>query len=144
MATPGPRRHRDERAMELRRLKAVDGFRTGQSLAAIARELGVTRQAAHKWHKRYRRAGREGLYRRPRPGRPPKLTSGQERRLATWLQRSARAYGFQTQEWTTQRVADLIRARFRVRYDRDHLSRVLRRLGFSWHGAKGWARERTR
>jgi transposase len=142
--TPHVPRRRSERALESRRLKAVEGFRSGQPLAAIARRLGVTRQAVHKWYQRYRRAGLEGLYRRPRPGRPRKLTSEQERRLATWLQRSAKAYGFQTQEWTAQRVADLIRVRFRVRYDRDHLSRVLRRLGFSWHGAKGWAQERTR
>jgi len=141
---PLRRLRRDERALEIRRLKAVEGFQTGQSLAAIARRLGVTRQAAHKWYQHYRRAGLEGLSRRPRPGRPPKLNPEQQQRLAAWLQRSAKAYGFQTQEWTTQSMADLIQVRFRVRYDRDHLSRVLRRLGFSWHGAKGWARERRR
>jgi transposase len=139
-----PLRRRNERALEIRRLKAVEGFRTGQPLAAIARRLGVTRQAVHKWYQRYRRAGLEGLFRRPRPGRPPKLTYEQQRRLAAWLHRSAKAYGFATPEWTAQRVADVILVQFRVRYDRDHLSRVLRRLGFSWHDAKGWVRERTR
>jgi transposase len=137
-------RRRGERALEIRRLKAVKGFQKGQPLAAIARRLGVSRQAVHKWYQLYCRAGLKGLYRRPRSGRPPKLTFEQERRLGAWLQRSAKAYGFQSQEWTTQRVADFVRVRFRVRYDRDHLSRVLRRLGFFWYEAKGWARGRTR
>jgi transposase len=135
---------RGVRALEIRRLKAVEGFRAGQPLATIARRLGVTRQAVHKWYQRYRRAGLEGLLRRPRPGRPPKLTSDEQRHLVAWLHRSAKAYGFTTPEWTAQRVADLILVRFRVRYDRDHISRVLRRLGFSWYEAKGWAQGRTR
>jgi len=135
-------RHRDERGLEVRRLKAVEGFQAGDALTDIARRLSVSRQAVHVWSRRYRRAGLSGLRRRPRSGRPPKLTPPQRARLARWLTRDAAAYGFPTPVWTTQRVADLVWRRFRVRYDRDHVGRLLRSLGFSWQKATGRARER--
>jgi putative transposase len=54
----------------------------------------------------------------------------------------AEAYGFPTAVWTTQRVADLLWQRFRVRYDRDHVCRLLHRFGWSWQKPTGRARER--
>jgi transposase len=58
------------------------------------------------------------------------------------LARGAEAYGFPSPVWTTQRVADLLWQRFRVRYDRDHVCRLLHRFGWSWQKPAGRARER--
>jgi transposase len=44
--------------------------------------------------------------------------------------------------WTTQRVADVLFRRFGVRYDRDHVGRLLHRWGFSWQKTTGRAVER--
>lgn len=99
---------RDESGMEARRLAAVPRWRRGEPLAAIARSLGVSRQAVHKWAHQYRRRGAAGLRRRPRPGRPPKLARAQLAQLPPLLAQGAEAYGFPTPVWTTQRVADLI------------------------------------
>jgi transposase len=43
--------------------------------------------------------------------------------------------GFETDRWTTARFAEAIFARFAVKYDPDHVGRIMHRLGL---------RERTR
>lgn len=122
---------RDARAMEGRRLAALPLLAAGESLSAVARKLGVSRQAVLVWNRR-RRLGEAGLLRRPRPGRPPKLARRQLAQLPRLLAQGAEVHGFSTPLWTTQRIADLIWRRFRVRYDRDHVCRLLHRFGWSW------------
>jgi transposase len=47
----------------------------------------------------------------------------------------SRAAGFDSDRWTTARFADAIFARFGIKYDPDHVGRIMHRLGL---------RERTR
>ena len=133
---------RDAVVLEARRMAALPRIERGESLSAIARQLGVSRQAVHQWAQRGRRSGAAGLRRIPRPGRPPKLARRQLARLPRLLARGADAYGFPSAVWTTQRVADLLRQRFGVRYDRDHVCRLLHGFGWSWQKPTGRARER--
>jgi transposase len=133
---------RDAAVFEERRLSALPRIQRGESLSTIARQLGVSRQAVHQWARQYRRRGAAGLRRRLRPGRPPKLVRRQLAQLPRLLARGAEAYGFSTAVWTTQRVADLLWKRFQVRYDRDHVCRLLHRFGWSWQKPTGRARER--
>jgi transposase len=89
-------------------------------------------------------AGREGLASPPAPRTPPpKLARRELARLPQWLARGDEAYGFASPIWTTQRVADLIWRRFRVRYDRDHVCRLLHRFGWGWQKPARRARERV-
>ena len=142
MADPTVRPRRDAGAMEERRLAALPRLQRGEALSSIARQLGVSRQAVFVWAQRWRRRGERGLHRRPRPGRPTKLARARLARLPRLLAQGAEAYGFSSPIWTTQRVADLIWRRFRVRYDRDHVCRLLHRFGWSWQKPTGRARER--
>ena len=48
--------------MEARRLAAAPQIRQGDSLSAIARRLGVSRQVVHQWAQRLRRRGRVELF----------------------------------------------------------------------------------
>jgi transposase len=48
------------------------------------------------------------------------------------LRRGARAHGWSTELWTTQRIADLIERTFGVRHHRDHVGRILHQMGLSW------------
>jgi len=133
---------RDAVLYERRRLEAVHGFEAKESRAGIARRLGVSPQAVHVWWTRYRRSGTAGLARRPRPGRPPKLSRVVLARLPGLLAKGADAYGFATPVWTTPLVAELIWRRWHVRYDRDHVSRLLHGHGLSWQKTEGRAVER--
>ena len=142
MADNPVRPRRDTSALEARRLAALPRFERGESLASIARQLGVSRQAVFVWAQRWRRRGETGLHRRPRPGRPTKLARARLAQLPRLLAQGAEAYGFSSPIWTTQRVADLIGRRFGVRYDRDHVCRLLHRFGWSWQKPARRARER--
>lgn len=128
--------------MESRRLAALPLLRRRDSLSSIARQLGVSRQAVFVWARQLRRGGEAGLRRRPRPGRPTKLARARLAQLPRLLAQGAEAYGFSSPIWTTQRVADLIQRRFGVRYDRDHVCRLLHRFGWSWQKPARRARER--
>lgn len=142
MPNPSVRPQRDASVMEQRRLAAIPRLERGEPLSSIARQLAVSRQAVFVWAQQWRRGGEAGLHRRPRPGRPPKLARTQLAQLPRLLAQGAEVYGFSSRIWTTQRVADLIRRCFGVRYDRDHVCRLLHRFGWSWQKPARRARER--
>jgi transposase InsO family protein len=53
-------------------------LRLGRPVAHVAKELGVSRQCAHRWIRRYRTEGTPGLHDRPsRPRRSPHRTTAQ-------------------------------------------------------------------
>jgi transposase len=52
------------------------------------------------------------------------------------------ACGYPTQLWTTARIAEVIKKRFRVVYDRDHVGRLMHRLGWSHQKPQKRALER--
>ena len=132
----------DARTLERRRLKAVKlvgkGFRPGE----IAAKLGVDRRSVHRWLAAYHEHGLDGLAPIPAPGRPPKLVPRDRKKLTGMLLQGATCFGYPTDLWTGPRVVDLIRRRFRVSYHPNHISRLLRSLGFSPRKPERRARER--
>jgi len=98
----------------------------------IATALGVSEGAVSQWLKRAREGGGvEALNGQPPPGMRPRLSAEQRAQLPALLAQGAEAYGFRGDVWTARRVAHLIAESFGVRYHRDHVSRVLRQLGWS-------------
>lgn len=134
---------RDFSTLERRRLKAARWLKRGVRPAEVARRLGVHRQSVGRWRQRLEREGLAGLKKAGRAGRPAKLTAEQLLRLEEELVRGPRAWGYTTELWTTQRVADLIQRRFGVRYHRDHVGRVLAQMGWSCQRPVGRAQERN-
>lgn len=112
------------------------------SKAQVADRLGVSRTAVGKWWATFVRDGMKGIAAKPRHGAAPKLSPTQLRELPKLLEKGAGAFGFSGELWTTARVVKLIEQRFGVRYDRDHISRVLRQLGLSWQKPSKRAAER--
>ncbi|MEW6683733.1 MAG: winged helix-turn-helix domain-containing protein [Nitrospirota bacterium] len=117
--------------LEARRHLALKLLDEGLSLNEVGRKLGCAPSSVMHWRNARRRGGRRALKVRPTPGRPPRLTPTQHRRLLRLLLQGAMAHGFRTELWTTQRIADLIGRVFRIRYHRDHVGRLLHRLGWS-------------
>jgi transposase len=117
---------------EERRQRAWALKNKGWSQKDIATALGVSEGAVSQWLKRAREAGEvEALNRRPAPGKTPRLSREERAQPPTLLARGAEAYGFRGDVWTAKRVAQLIADTFGVRYHRDHVSRILRHLGWS-------------
>jgi transposase len=118
---------RDE--MESRRLMAAQDLQTGVSQSKVARKYGVSRTTASRWQRALTGKGVEALRKRRAPGRPSRLSKDQQAGVAEIYHAGPRSYGFDTDRWTTQRFAEAIYTRFAVRYDPDHVGRIMHRLG---------------
>ena len=137
----GGGRH-DRGALEQRRLQAARMFAKGQRPAEVARELGVSRQSATVWHRAWEEEGVAGLRQAERAGRPPLLTTKEVADVERALLKGPAAYGWNTELWTLERVADVIAMETGVRYHVGHVWKVLRRLGWSWQKPARRASER--
>ena len=118
---------RDE--MESRRLLAAQDLQNGLTQSQIARKFGVSRTTASRWHRALHRKGLEALHKRRAPGRPSRLTSEQRQGAAEIFRIGARAVGFSDDRWTTARFAAAIDMRYGIRYDADHVGRIMHQLG---------------
>jgi transposase len=56
-----PQAHRKRQQLQARRLRAADLFIVGIHPAEVARQLGVSRQAASTWHAAWRTGGTSAL-----------------------------------------------------------------------------------
>ena len=118
---------RDE--MESRRLMAAQDLQTGLKQSDVARKFGVSRTTASRWQRALSGKGVEALRKRRAPGRPSRLSADQLAVVSGIYKDGPQAAGFETDRWTTLRFADAIFTRFGVRYDPDHVGRILHRLG---------------
>ena len=75
----------DHRTLEQMRFRAVDAVESGVHPEDVAASLGMGRGTVYGWLAKYREGGREALRARPVPGRPPKLSGEQMRRLYTLI-----------------------------------------------------------
>jgi transposase len=117
--------------LEHRRLLAVQRVLEGYSTQEVAEFLGVDPRSVRRWVAAYRQEGGPGLRARPAPGRPPKLTTTQEKIVRRWLAEKPTEHGFATDLWTGPRLATLIRQEFGIRLHPWYLSTWLRARGFT-------------
>src|SRR4051794_31902245 len=101
----------------------------GASRQEAARAAGTDRQTLRDWVHRYDAEGLAGLRDRPRSGRRPRLTPGQEAELAAAVERGPDRDG--VVRWRRVDLRALIEARFAVRRHERSVGKVPRRLGFT-------------
>lgn len=123
-------------------MRALGMLMQGQGVCAIASTLGVGSGSVSRWKTMYEQAGKEGLKAKRHPGGKSRMTDPQKRRLLALLSKGPSRYGYPTELWTLQRVADLIRKRFGISYDPSQVWRILRALGWSCQKPERRARER--
>jgi len=128
--------------LERRRRRAVDLLTAGASITEVARRLGCSHSSVILWRDAVARRGPTALTAKPAPGRPPKLTARQRATLPRLLLRGAAAWGFETELWTTQRIATVIHREFGVRLHRAHVGRLLTALDWSCQKPERRALER--
>jgi len=129
--------------LERRRYRAVELLDEGIEPHAVAQRLGVDRRSVRRWKRAYLRKGRQSLKAQPIPGRPPRLTLPQRRRLVRYILKGPEAFGFRTALWTCPRIVQLIRNRFQVLYHPDHVGRLLRACGLTPQRPQRIAKERN-
>jgi transposase len=129
--------------LEARRHRALRLLDQGRSLNEVSRLLDCAASSVMRWRDARKAGGEQGLRVRFSPGRPPKLSARERRRLVQLLLRGAQAHGHATDLWTTARVARVIFREFRVRYHRAHVGRLLHGLGWSVQKPERRALERN-
>lgn len=116
------------RLREWRRLQALHLKNQGWRRREVAEALGVTERSVNRWLTTARERGPEGLLSAPIPGRPPELSPQELGRIPELLWHGAEAYGFRGESWTCGRIAQVIAEELGVRYDKGHVSRLLKLL----------------
>jgi transposase len=128
--------------LEQRRRLAVSLLDKGMKPAKVAKAVGTSRASVTRWRQAYEQGGAEAIAAKPHPGRPPRLTAAQRRRLAKLLLEGAGKQGYSTDLWTLARVAEVIAVNFGVEYTVGHVWRVLRSMDWSSQKPERRARER--
>src|SRR5947209_18606822 len=119
--------NRDE--MERRRLEAVQDLQRGLTQSSVARKFCVSRTTASRWNRALQQNGVDGLRKRRATGRPSRLSREQLQLIPDIFSQGAVVHGFPDNRWTTARLTAIIEARFGVRYDHDHVGRLMQKLG---------------
>src|ERR1700694_3055963 len=133
---------RDFQKLEQRRFLAAKFLRQGVPQAEVARRVGVHRQSVGRWAVQFAGGGRRALKKAGRAGRKPRLKAADLRRIERGLKRGPQALGYETDLWTSWRVAHLIESACGVRYHPSQAWRILRQLGWSCQRPAGRALER--
>lgn len=129
--------------LEERRLTGARLLAAGElSQAEVARELEVSRTTVSRWAEAFREGGQVALKARVAPGREPSLTAEAKRRLLEDLGKGPLAWGYENDEWTLPRAAEVLWRTQRVRHHPSHLSRLLGGLGWSTQRPQARATQR--
>lgn len=129
-------------ALEMRRRIGVRLLQQGKGVREVSRLIGVAPSSVCRWKKALEQSGPEALRSKPHPGRTPRLTDEQKKKLEAILLKGAKAAGFATDLWTLERVARVIAQEFGVTYHPGHVWYILRGLGWSTQKPERRARER--
>ena len=118
------------------RMLAIANALEGMSRAEAARLVGLERQALRDAVMRYNTEGLAGLYDRPKPGRPQRLSEAEQAVLAARVFRGPDPERDGVCAWTRADLASWLEARFGKAFHPSSLSRVLRRLEMSQQKAR--------
>jgi transposase len=128
-------RHEPNRRAALRML-AIANALEGMGRAEAARLAGMERQALRDAVVRYNAEGTSGLYDRPKPGRPERLSEAEQAALAARVFRGPDPERDGVAAWTRADLCGWPEARFGKRFHPSSLSRVLERLDLSRQKAR--------
>ncbi len=111
--------------MEARRLKAVEHFKSGNFVRAkLSRELGVSRTSLYRWLELWKDGA--SMFSRKASGRPPRRSSDHDEILRR-LYSIPEQYG--RKRWSTAALSKEFQALTGIRYDSDHLGRIIIKMG---------------
>lgn len=118
--------------LEARRRLAAKMLAKGRGIREVARTIGAAPSSVKRWKDAIEKDGQEALKSKPHTGRPSRLSAKQRQHLLRILKQGPRAANLRADQWTCQRVGLIIRRRFGVKYHPDHVSRILRGLGWNY------------
>ena len=138
-----PLSHRRAETRAERRRMAAKLFQQGKTQAEVARQCGVSREAARKWYDTWERSGGQALATVKKPGPEPQMTEEKKKRVETALLQGPRSFGYATDLWTLKRIAAGMKKVSHIQYHHRHVWRVLLSWGWSCQKPDARARERN-
>ena len=123
----------DHATLETIRLMAVERVLEGEVASAVITSYGFNRTTIYKWLTAAAKGvGLRALQARPAPGRPRRLTPGQEQQVFRWINgKDPRQYGLDFGLWTRSVVADLIARKFGIRLGVTAVGELLAKLSLT-------------
>jgi transposase len=121
---------RETNARKKLRFLALAHFQEGVNKASIARMLKVSRGSVNKWVAHFLDSGLSGLEDKPYPGRPPKLTQTECKKIAAFIDENSRSS--KGGRLIASDIQRYIEDNFAVKYQPSNIYRLLHELGFSW------------
>jgi transposase len=117
---------------EFRLRMIVKLSKEGKSQSSIAKLVDCSQAWISKVLKRHRQEGVDDLNVKPYAGGvKPRLNQEQLFNLSNYLEMGAKSHGFETDNWTRERIVVLIEKQFSVRYDPSHISKIMVKIGFT-------------
>ena len=120
--------------LEARRRLAASMQMKGRGIREVARTIGAAPSSVKRWKDALEEGGKNALKSKPHTGRPSRLSVKQRQDLLHILKQGPRAANIRADQWTCRRVGTVIRRSFGVKYHPDHVSRILRALGWKYKG----------
>jgi len=124
------------KSLETRRRRAARYLAQGKGIREVARRIGAAPSSVKRWKDAIENGGRTALNAKPHHGRPPHLSLEQRQHLLRILHRGPQAAKLAYDHWTCRLVATVIQRYFGIRYHPDHISRVLRSLGWTYQAIR--------
>ena len=115
--------------LEEQRQRGLRLLKSGKKAKEVAEILAVDRSTVSRWKRE--KPSRKDKKEQGRPGRKPKLTKAEFKRLERSLDKGAKTYGFYGDLWTLDRIGQVIWQEFGVRYHPSSVWHILQRLGWS-------------
>ena len=115
-------------ARVFRRVQAVREVVAGHYVSAVSATFRFTNSALRKWVQRFAREGVQGLYDRPRPGRPVKVTSELEKHLNRLVDQDPLQHGSLYSQWSGRELATVVAQQTGVQLGRASLRGLLKKM----------------
>ena len=96
----------------------------GVSVEESSKRVGISKPVAYIWQERWNENGYEGLKPRYAGGRPSKLTDDQKDKLRSMLH--------ERDDWSTEKVRELIFKEFDVEYSKKQIQVILKKFGMRY------------
>jgi transposase len=116
---------------EKRRLKAGKLFEKGITQAKVAQKLKVSHTAALLWHQMWEKDGIKGLKSKGKSGPEPQLTEKDCKKVRAAIIKGASKYGYDSDLWTLDRIAAVIKKLTKIKFKRTHTWEILISIGLS-------------
>ena len=114
-------------ARVFRRAQAVHAVVAGQHVSAVSATFHVANSALRKWVQRFAHQGPQGLFDRPRSGRPPKVTCELEQHLNRLVDQDPLQHGSLHSQWSCRELATVLAQQTGVQLGRESVRCALKK-----------------